>query len=108
MENRADLLKVFYRERYDSVINLYNILKRVKEKPLHIEEISAWLKNANREKNLGFYLDLDVKNNKWVETDFTKEKFTQERQLTAEIFEIVLDSAIILKKRFELEKEKGE
>jgi len=95
MKQMLDIATMFANDKNDplyiSIVEDYNFIKNESERKLNVAEIEAWIETANEEKNNGFYLGLDFKNNKWIKPPFTKDKFEKERIYTADIIQTVIN-----------------
>ncbi|HEY4874053.1 MAG TPA: AbiV family abortive infection protein [Puia sp.] len=70
----------------------FEFVKRIYEEKYEILKINKWLKDANKNKNKGLYLNLDFEKNKWERNRFNRLIFERERKYTNQIIEIVIDS----------------
>jgi AbiV family abortive infection protein len=82
--------KVKNLETLNSLNDDYNWFKKQSQSNFNLEEILAWLKDANSDKNKGLYVDkLD---NKWISpTEVSQVKFEKEKLFTQSILEHVLN-----------------
>lgn len=91
VDNISDDVKVKVPEAIKQIEEYNKFIQKFSISEIEFETISKWLENANNEKNEGFYLEYDFKNEKWKSpNNFSKKRYEKEKKYTMHLFEVIM------------------